>query len=127
MLPVQYVWDTEYVRVTCRVIPGVEAVKVLGTMVGRTGSANARLQQVVDRVRATRAAMESLDDPAAELVLTRRCLDVSEVSYTVFRTDFESDIHFYELLLILLNNLFFPYFSLFQKFQKFDFSFFTFF
>ena len=30
---------------------------------------------------AARAGIATLDDPAAELVLTRRCLDVAKVSY----------------------------------------------
>ena len=39
------------------------------------------LQRTIEKTNHARQGIASLDDPAAELVLTRRCLDVAKVSY----------------------------------------------
>eukprot|EP00973_Karenia_brevis_P022739 3129258-Karenia_brevis.AAC.1 len=64
-------WDTDYIHGSCRVLSGCSPVKVLGAMIGPLGCADAALRRVVDKVQAAREAVEELDDPAAELTLTR--------------------------------------------------------
>ena len=74
-------WDTEYIRTTCRVQLCFGPVKVLGVVLGPDGAADEGLVKTLANVARAREGICTLDDPAAELVLTRRCLDVSKVNY----------------------------------------------
>ena len=74
-------WDTPYIRSTCRVLDSSEPVKVLGAMIGSDAATTARMLSVCEKTRKLRDAIADIDHPPTELILTRRCLDVSKLSY----------------------------------------------
>ena len=63
-------WDTEYIRASCKVQPCSEAVKVLGTYLGHAHAADEGLRRTLVKVANAREGIATLDDLAAELVLT---------------------------------------------------------
>jgi hypothetical protein len=76
-------WDTSYIRDSCKVLPGTTPAKVLGVKVASAAAANDMTKDTIDKVEHTRAAVAGLQDAPTELVLTRRCLDVSKVGYSL--------------------------------------------
>ena len=74
-------WDTAYVKNTCRVLEPNSASEYLGAIVGDPDVAFEALRIAFGKARAKQEAIASLAHPAAELVLTRRCADVSNITY----------------------------------------------
>ena len=80
-------WDGPYVRDTCKVLEMNAANEYLGTMTGApAGGAvgqedGASLQGAMQQTENKRSVIASLDCPAAELTLLRRCADVSSLNY----------------------------------------------
>ena len=76
-------WDTQYVQTTCKVLAPNSPTEVLGAILGDAAAASAGGQKVVTKVAQLHQALGTLDHPATELVLTRRCADVAKLSYTL--------------------------------------------
>ena len=77
-------WDADYIRSSCQVCPCTTPVKSLGVLVGHAGGeANESLRRTLDKLSQAREGIASLDEPAAELVLMRKCLDVAKVAYNL--------------------------------------------
>ena len=74
-------WASEYVRRTCRVQEPNSPAKALGAVIGCDSEIQSSAAAACAKVSTKRAAIASLDDAAAELVLTRRCADVGNVNY----------------------------------------------
>lgn len=74
-------WDTACVRSTCVVLPSNSAAKVLGVTVGDPAATRAAAAAVCAKVRAKREAISAVGHTATELVLTRRCGDVSTFTF----------------------------------------------
>ena len=74
-------WATEYVRATaCVITVGADAIRRLGVDIG-AGSASAEFARIVEKLSETHAALRSLGDARAELVLQRVSLDVCRVTH----------------------------------------------
>ncbi len=74
-------WDTDYVRATCTVLEPHSPTLALGAPFGSDAALDDEVKAVVDKARATRLALLHVDHAPTELVLTRLCADVSELSY----------------------------------------------
>ncbi len=74
-------WDTAYIRNTCKVKTAAEGAKVLGTYVGSQAALRAHVETVAAEAARTRDAITEVDHPATEMVLTRKCTDVSKLTY----------------------------------------------
>ena len=75
--------DTEYIHATCQVQAGDVAPKVLGTYIGDENVADRTANRIIDKVAGIRKAVSEIDHAPTELVLTRRCLDVSRLFYAL--------------------------------------------
>ena len=53
----------------------------LGAVLGSSDAVNAQFSDTVKKVDRLREAIEILENPQCELVLQRRCVDVSKVTY----------------------------------------------
>ena len=73
--------DTPYVRDTCKVLQPNCASEYLGAIVGDRNDAAHSVRATFGKVASKRHAISSLNHPAAELVLNRRCADVSNITY----------------------------------------------
>ena len=60
-----------------------ETVKVLGSFIGPDTASDDGLRRALARVEQVRGGIATLEDPGAELVLTRKCADVAKVSYVM--------------------------------------------
>ena len=76
-------WDTPYVRRTCNVLDNNSTATALGATIGSSEAITSAAQVTVAKTRALHEAIGSIDHPATELVLTRRCADVSKLTYTL--------------------------------------------
>ncbi len=74
-------WATECVRRTCRVQEPNSSAKALGAVVGSDDGIRSAALAVRMKVREKRGAIASLGEAPAEMVLTRRCADVGNISY----------------------------------------------
>jgi hypothetical protein len=75
-------WDTDYVRNTCKVLGLSSASEYLGTAT-RVSAADSTysVEAALGKISKKREAIARLQNPAAEQVLTRRCADVSCLTY----------------------------------------------
>jgi len=81
-------WITERVRRTCKLPDSALPVKVLGALVGGTGALATGGVAVDDQVKGKVSELVELgqliaevEDPATELVLTKKCADVTRLQY----------------------------------------------
>ena len=74
-------WVTDRVRRTCRVGEPNSDVEVLGVVVGAPEARNAQFMEKVHQLEALHDSLSSLDDAPVEMVLGRKCVDVSRVMY----------------------------------------------
>ena len=74
-------WHRGYIGETCKVRTADTPPKVLGAMLGHSGVVTQQLRDTCAAVANVREAVAILESPQCELVLNRRCLDVSKVSY----------------------------------------------
>ncbi|CAK0846886.1 unnamed protein product [Prorocentrum cordatum] len=74
-------WEHGYIAQTCKVPDNQKGVKVLGAMVGSSEEVNHHFRSTCNKVVAQRVAIGGLEQSQCELVLHRRCLDVSKVGY----------------------------------------------
>ena len=80
-LPVNATWVTERVRNTCHVPPPNSDTEVLGAIVGTPAACNKQFLDTVNKLTGLHDELNSLDDAPVELVLGRKCADVSRVTY----------------------------------------------
>ena len=78
-------WATPHISSTCKVRTAADGAEILGTVVGSRAKAVALAETVKDKAASVQSAIEAVSHPATELVLTRRCADVSKFMY-VLRT-----------------------------------------
>ena len=71
-------WDTEYVRSTCQIGAVNSPVVALGAMFGSESDIDADASTLCDKVARCRESIASLEHPATELVLTRKCCDTGK-------------------------------------------------
>ena len=76
-------WATDYVRRTCKVPETSAPIRVLGADLGSAAAAEAQFLERTEDVAEAHEALATLEDPATELVLTRQCLNVCKVMYTL--------------------------------------------
>ena len=76
-------WESGYIEQTCEAQPSTAASKVLGSRLGSTEEVTAHFQQTSNEVIKAREAISVLESSQCELVLQRRCFDVSKVTYLV--------------------------------------------
>ena len=72
-------WATEHVRGSCRVSNGAESVTVLGTINGGVVDHSVHFSRLVAKVTELHEAIDSVSDSAVELILKRKCIDVSKI------------------------------------------------
>ena len=76
-------WDTPYVRRTCMVLDNNSPGHTLGATIGSADAITTSTRETVAKTRALYESLSTLDHPATELVLTRRCGDVAKLTYTL--------------------------------------------
>ena len=74
-------WASERVRRTCKLPGNNSTIHVLGVDVGKQAARTAHFQATAESVAAGRESLAGIADSATELVLTRRCADVCEITY----------------------------------------------
>ena len=79
-------WDTPYVRDTCKVQASTDNPKVLGVVLGSAGGRTAHFESALARAQALHKAIDSVNDPAVEVVLKSECAGVSKVMHILRAT-----------------------------------------
>ena len=74
-------WSSGYIESTCKVRQASSPPKVLGALVGDQAVTTEHFRSTCSKVTKSREGIASLDNAQCELVLQRRCFDVSKVSY----------------------------------------------
>ncbi len=74
-------WLTAYIRRTCEVREPNSATEVLGSVVGTPNSQAVQFLEHVEKLESLHGALEELLDPQVELILGRKCADVSKVAH----------------------------------------------
>ncbi len=74
-------WITDRIRRTCRIESDNSAIEVLGSIVGAPCDRAAQFHDCVSKLEALHATLGELDDPQVELVLGRKCADISRVAH----------------------------------------------
>ena len=76
-------WCTPYITESCKTPAADEHQIILGAPVGSDGAVSEAFQEVLDKTADIHEKINSLEDPSTELVLTRKCADVSRLSHRV--------------------------------------------
>ena len=74
-------WATAYVRNTCKVPAPNSPAVALGSVIGDISSIRQKALETCKKVKSKRSAIATLGHAASELVLTRMCADVGNVTY----------------------------------------------
>ena len=74
-------WATEYVQTTCKVDPANSTAEILGAFIGDTEAVKEAAIRRCAKIADKRNAITRLGSAPTELVLTRRCGDVSNLRY----------------------------------------------
>ena len=74
-------WDIEYIRASCQVT--TEGAKILGVVAGSMDEMKREMEAIVQNVRELQEAVGIVDHPATEMVLNRKCADVSKLMYAM--------------------------------------------
>ena len=74
-------WSGGYICETCRIETASSSPKVLGAILGDSSAVTQQFRRTTEKVAAARATISILESAQCELVLQRRCFDVSKISY----------------------------------------------
>ena len=74
-------WCTGYIADSCKLPDPMSGTRVLGAPVGRTELAKAMMTDATATAAQLHTRIGTVDDPATELVLTRKCADVAHIMY----------------------------------------------
>ena len=76
-------WCMDYIQHSCQPAAADEPLVVLGAQIGSTSSIEECFTAILDKTEQLHAGISILGDPVSELLLTRKCADISRAMHVM--------------------------------------------